>query len=46
MSRFVPRHSYSKSGKKGLLFENLAHVENQSVFEIETLCNDTKDSVV
>ena len=35
--RFVPYHSYIKLAKIRVLLENLAHIEKQSVFSIETL---------
>ena len=42
MPRFVPYHSYSKISKKTRYSsKNLAHIKRQSVFLIETLCNDT-----
>ena len=42
MPCFIPYHSYSKIDKNWLLLENLAHIERQSVFLIETL-HDSSD---
>ena len=42
MSCFIPYHSYSKM----VQLENLADIERQLAFLIETLCNYTLDNVV
>ena len=46
MFRFIPNQKYSKIDKNMVHFENLAHIERQSLILIETLCNSTLDTVV